>query len=83
MFKIPKYIENELIKANEYAIKSSECIGKFEEWVRKNVDEDFDFEMLRGECCDITDGTEALTEIEYGNDVDIEAMQMAFAGRPR
>lgn len=70
MIKIPKYIEKELEKASSYASKVGTCVGKFEEWVRKNVDEDFDFDILRAGIDDISRSTEALTEIEYGNDVN-------------
>lgn len=71
MIKIPKYIEKELEKAGEHSRKLSECIRKFEDWVRNNVDEDFDFELLRAGIDDVSRSTEALTEIEYGSGVDI------------
>ena len=71
MIKIPKYIEKELEKASSYANKVGTCVGKFEDWVRNNVSEDFDFELLRAGVDDISRSTEALTEVEYGNGVDI------------
>jgi len=66
--KIPKYIQKELQKANNYSYKSSQCIKKFEKWVETNIDENYDFGNLRG--CDNNalreEVTEALTEIEMG-----------------
>lgn len=75
--RIPKYIEKELQKASDYVNKSSKCIQKFENWVLQNVREDFDFSVLRltEDQSDEIYQTEALTEIEYGNDVDIDALE--------
>ena len=75
MIKIPKYIEKELEKASEYANKSHRSIDKFMEWVINNVDENFDFDYLRAIVDDISKSTEALTEIEYGNEVDIGELE--------
>jgi len=78
--KIPKYIQKELQRASDYTNKMNDCIGKFEEWVKTNVDENFDFELLRATALNSSPNdcrfqTEALTEIEYGGEVDVDALE--------
>ncbi len=75
--KLPKYIIKELNKASEKAQEVSICIAKFEKWVKENIDEEFDFEALRAMSYEIDEKfqTGALAEIEYGNGVEIEAIE--------
>jgi len=78
MVKIPRYIKQELEKASDYVNKSSDCISKFEEWVLKNVGDDFDFGLLRAGVENIIISTESLSEIEYGHynsDIDISNIE--------
>jgi len=81
--RIPKYIQKELQDASKYALKSHACVEKFEQWVKNNVNEYFEMDVLSA-CANDVNGiswedqkfqTEALTEIEYGNDVDIDALE--------
>lgn len=81
--KLPQYIIRELQKANDYANKSRNCVEEFEKWVLKNVDEDFSFDVLRateyGEFDESSKNqTEALTELEYGNGVDVYDIEQAI-----
>jgi len=78
--KIPKYIIEKLYQARSHASKSKACIAEFKLWVYENVDEDFDFDILSASASGLSmkdeiHQTEALTEIEYGNEVDIEAIE--------
>ena len=70
--KLPKHIIKELNKASDYAKKLDECVFKFEQWVKESVDENFDFNALRAMSSEIDDEyqTEALTDIEYGRDLN-------------
>ena len=45
-----------------------------------HVDEDFDMDILRASSVKVpcANQTEALTEIEYGNDADIDAIERAM-----
>jgi hypothetical protein len=83
---IPKYIQKELEKASEHVLKSHNCVKKFEQWVKDNTNEYFEMCVLSG-CASDAEGiswedqkyqTEALTEIEYGNEVDIDALERAI-----
>jgi len=75
--KLPKYIVKELSKASDYVNKSNKCIEKFEQWVKENVDENFDFDTLRAMSHEIDDElqTEALTEVEYGNGISEDEIE--------
>lgn len=75
--KLPKYIIRELIKASNHAQEVSVCIENFEKWVKENVDEEFDIETLRAMSYKIDEKfqTEALTDIEYGQEVDIKEIE--------
>jgi len=75
--KLPKNIVKELIKASDYTNKSENCIQNFMRWVIENVDEDFDFDTLRAtsESIDMIYQTEALTEIEYENEIDTNKIE--------
>jgi len=81
--RIPKYIEKKLEQASEYSKKQDDCIKEFEQWVVNNVDANFDFDVLRAmyhantheEMCN---QTEALTEVEVGGDVDVDALERAI-----
>ena len=84
--KVPKYMQNELEKASSYIIEAHKKIEKFEEWVKNNTNEHFDMAVLRG-CANDVSGltwddqehqTEALTEIEYGNEVNIDELEKAI-----
>ena len=75
--KLPKYIVKELYKASDYAQMVDKCISKFEQWVKENVDENFDFDALRAMSYEIGEKfqTEALTDIEHGTGVDAEEIE--------
>lgn len=84
--KIPNYMQKELEQARNYILKFNKCIGNFEQWVKENTNEYFEFAVLRG-CAEEVSGltwedqkfqTEALTEIEYGNEVDIDALERSI-----
>jgi len=80
--RIPKYIQKELSAASDCVNKMNKYISDFEDWVRNNIDENFDFDLLRASSSEISPygedskfQTEALTEVEYGNEVDIDALE--------
>jgi hypothetical protein len=78
LIKLPKDIINSLNKIAEYERKSRNELKKFEDWVKNNIDEGFDFDRLRaGEKYvykpDVVN--EALSDIEYGSIPDIEGIE--------
>lgn len=73
--KLPKYIIKELSKASDYVNKSDLCIFKFEQWVKENVDKEFDFGRLRGESSNEYNSNDELTDIEYGKGVNEDTVE--------
>jgi len=79
--KLPKYVVQALCNCADYANKSSQQMDIFMKWVRKNVDEDFNFGFLSA--CDYNsyeldksdDANEMLSEIEYGMIPDEESIK--------
>ena len=85
-FILPKYAIKELYRANDYAEKSTAAMKRFEQWLEQTLGDEYDFFDLMETLTaskdrryeDIRGCSEELTEISYGNGVNVEALEQAI-----